>query len=192
MLLLWVLIRPSRFGTPEMGLHFLLPLPELAGRPAWVCTYMHQPCLGVPLWARTVVSLCCTGCPCIHPCHPASGIPPSASKSQQCSHFGGKYKKPSSGHLEGAGLDSKVWIFSLLFGFYAILVLKGLFSREAPTSLSCEWFLFCFHPQLVPMPWAVHRYLFHQGWKLCHGYWRPRIIESLRLGKNSTIIKCKN
>lgn len=125
-----------------MGLHLLLLVPELAGKPAWICTYMHQSCFRVPVWAQTVVPLCCAGCPCIHPCHPASGIPPFASKSQQCWHFSGKYKKPSSGQLEGAGLGSEVWIFLLLFGFYAILILKRLFfSRETPKSLSCGFFL---------------------------------------------------
>lgn len=83
---------------------------------------------GVPLLCRLF----------LHPALPSClWNPPSDSKSQQCWHFGGKYKKPSSGHSEGVGLGTEVWIFLLLFGFYATFVLKRLFfSRETPKSLS--------------------------------------------------------
>lgn len=107
--LLWVLIEDFYSWHPRDGAA-LSPVSARALREACMDVHLHthQSCLGVPVWAQTVVSLCCERCPFIHPCHPASGMPPSASKTRQSWHFGGKYKKPSSGHLEGAGLGSEV------------------------------------------------------------------------------------
>lgn len=40
-----------------MGLHSLLPVPELAGKPAWIYIYRHQSHLGMPVWAQALVVL---------------------------------------------------------------------------------------------------------------------------------------
>lgn len=63
---------------------------------------------GVPLLRRLF----------LHPSLPSClWNPPTASKSQQCWHFGGKYKKPSSGHLGGADLALKCEYFYCFLDF---------------------------------------------------------------------------
>lgn len=84
------------------------------------------------------------------------GSPNPVSKSRRCrARFGGKYKKPSSGQLEGAGLRSKVWIFLLLIGFNASLVLQRLFfSRGTPSSFFRGFLLVSVTPQANALSWA--------------------------------------
>lgn len=62
-------------------------------------------------------------------------------RASHARHFSGKYKKPSSGRLEGMGLGSKVWTFLLLIGFNARLIWQPVFYRTTPGS-----FFVCFSP----------------------------------------------
>lgn len=73
----------------DIHLHALVPL----RMPVWT-----QGLVVLGVWAVPYLSLL----PCLW------GVPIPSLRAGCAGHFGGKYKKPSSGQLEGVGFSSKV------------------------------------------------------------------------------------
>lgn len=123
-----------------MGLHLLLPSAKLTDKPGYMFTCTNttsgcHPLVVLGTWA-VPASAIAQGCP-----YCTWGPWTPSLRSLCVKHFSGKYKKPSSGQLEGVGLASKEGIFLLLIGFNASLTWQRLFFyRETPSS----FYLACF------------------------------------------------
>lgn len=96
-----------------MGLHLLLPSAKLTDKPGYMFTCTNttsgcHPLVVLGTWA-VPASAIAQGCP-----YCTWGPWTPSLRSFCVKHFSGKYKKPSSGQLEGVGLASKEGIFLLL------------------------------------------------------------------------------